>query len=148
MLDFFYEETIDAPSEVVFGLIEDLPAYADWNPFVTADSGSAGLNQVVKGKSFLGPFTVSYRHKIYEFTPGKSLCWKDFGLVALAACGDRARFVEPDNGKTRYKCHLRVSGPLSFIANAIFGKHLRHGIVEECKALKVLAENNARHANR
>ena len=148
MLDFVYEETIDAPAELVFGVIENLPAYVDWNPFITADSGSAGLHQVVKGKSFLGPFTVSYRHKIYEFTPGRSLCWKDFGLVALFACGDRARYVESTNGKTRYKCHLKVSGPLSFIAKMLFGKHLKHGIVEECKALKALAEKTAGETSR
>lgn len=148
MLDFVYQETIDAPPEVVFQLIEDLPAYADWNPFITADSGSAGLNQVVKGKSFLGPFTVAYRHKIYEFTPGKSLCWKDFGLVALFACGDRARFIDYERGKTRYTCHLKVSGPFAFVARMIFGKHLQHGIVEEFRALKRRAERQVGNADR
>ena len=83
MLDFTYEDTIDAPSDVVFEIMADLPAYKDWNPFVTAEIGKAGLNEVVKGKSFLGKSTVSYRHRIYEFTPGKSICWKDFGLAAL-----------------------------------------------------------------
>ena len=140
MLDFIHEETIDAPPEVVFGLIADLPAYAEWNPFITADSGLPALNEIVKGKSFLGPFTVSYRHKIYELTPGKSLCWRDFGLVALAACGDRSRIVEPSDGKTHYRCHLKVTGPLSLFAKLIFGKYLKRGIIAECQAMKELAE--------
>ena len=143
MLDFIHEEIIDAPSDVVFSLIADLPAYAEWNPFITAESGASALHEIVTGKSFLGPFTVRYRHKIYELTPGKSLCWKDFGLVALAACGDRSRMVEPHDGKTHYQCHLRVTGPFSIFAELIFGKHLKRGIIAECQAMKALAEKRA-----
>ena len=140
MLDFIYEETINAPADAVFDVIADLSAYKDWNPFVTAETGQAGINEVITGKSFLGGKAVSYRHRIYEMTPGRSLCWRDFGFPALFVCGDRARYVEERDGKTHYTCHLRVTGPLSFVASMLFANHLKQGVAAECRALKHLLE--------
>ena len=143
MLEFTHEETIDAPVEVVFDLLSDLPNYEKWNPFVTAESGIAKLDEVIKGKSFLGNMTVAYRHVIYEYKPNESIRWKDFGLPAIAVCGDRSRYLKSVDGKTHYKCYLKVSGPFSFIANLIFGEKLKNGIVAEATALKELAESQS-----
>jgi uncharacterized membrane protein len=145
MLDYLFEDTIDAPIEIVFDLISDLSNYKQWNPFVTVESGIASMDEVISGQSFLGKMTVPYRHKIYEFTPNKTLRWRDFGLLAIAVCGDRSRYIQFVDGITHYQCHLIVSGPLSFAASWLFGEKLRQGITAEFEALKREARKGQLH---
>jgi len=140
MWEFTHEDTIDASPETVFCLISDLPNYENWNPFLIIASGQVEIGGIVSGKSVLGRFTTSYRHKIFEYIPNRSLCWRDFGFPSLFVCGQRSRFVETRDGKTHYKCHLKLSGPFSGLVNLLFGNGLRDGIVAEANALKLEAE--------
>ena len=140
MWEFIHEETVDASAEEVFGLISDLPNYKNWNPFLIIALGQVEVGGVVSGKSVLGKFTTSYRHKIFEYIPNKSLCWRDFGFPSLFVCGQRSRYIENRDGKTHFKCYLKLSGPFSGLINLIFGEGLRNGIVAEAKALKKEAE--------
>ena len=139
MLDFTHQETIHAPPEAVFDLMADLQNYNEWNPFVTVESGTARMGEVVTGKARLRGREVPYRHKIYEFIPGKRLSWKDFGLLAWLVCGNRSRSVESVGGATLFTCHLVVTGPLSLVVKMLFGKSLCDGVVAEAKALKEMA---------
>jgi hypothetical protein len=136
MWEFTHEETIGAPVEVVFSLMTDLPKYKDWNPFLVTCSGQVEIGGVVSGKSVLGKATTSYRHKIFEYVPNRSLCWHDFGLLSLLVYSRRSRYTETRDGKTHYKCDLRISGPLSGLVNLMYGEGLRNGIVAEAGALK------------
>jgi hypothetical protein len=136
MWEFTHEETIDAPVEVVFGLMSDLLKYRNWNPFLITCSGRVEMGGVVSGKSVLGKSTTSYRHKIFEYVPNRSLCWHDFGLLSLFVYSRRSRYAETRDGKTHYKCHLIVTGPLSGLVNLMYGEGLRNGIVAEAGALK------------
>ena len=145
MWEFTHEETIDAPPETVFGLISDLPNYKKWNPFLIIASGNVEMDGIVTGKSVMGRFTTSYRHKIFEYIPNRSLCWRDFGFTSLFVCGQRSRYVETRDGKTHYKCHLKLSGPFSGLVNVIFGEGLRNGIVAEANALKNETENKSKN---
>ena len=136
MWEFTHEEIIDAPVEQVFSLLIDLPSYQNWNPFLIEAKGQIETGGVVTGKSVLGKMTTSYRHKILELTPNKSLCWRDFGFPSLFVCGQRSRYVETQDGKTHFRCHLKLSGPFSGLVNLLFGEGLRKGIVAEADALK------------
>jgi len=127
---------LEAPVDVVFDLITDLPNYKNWNPFLVTCSGKVELGGVVSGKSVLGKATTSYRHKIFEYVPNRSLCWHDFGLLSLLVYSRRSRYVETRDGKTHYKCHLRISRPLSGLVNLMYGEGLRNGIVAEAAELK------------
>ena len=140
MWQFTHEEMIDAPVEVVFKIIADLPDYPNWNPFLKSANGKVELGGIISGKSVVGKYTTSYRHKIFELVPNKSLCWQDFGIMALFVHSRRSRFTEARDGKTYYKCHLSISGPLAWLVNMIYGEGLRNGIVAEAKATKKEAE--------
>ena len=140
MWQFTHEETIDAPVEAVFRIISDLPSYPNWNPFLKSANGKVEVGGVISGKSVVGKYTTSYRHKIFEYIPNKSLCWQDFGFMALFVHSRRSRYVEPRDGKTYYKCHLSLTGPLSGLVNLMLGEGLRNGIVAEAKATKKEAE--------
>ena len=145
MWEFTHEETIDASPEIVFRLISDLRNYENWNPFLIIASGQVEIGGIVSGKSVLGRFTTSYRHKIFEYVPNRSLCWRDFGFPSLFVCGQRSRYLKTREGKTHYRCHLKLSGPFSGLVNLIFGEGLRNGIVAEANALKNEAENNSQN---
>jgi hypothetical protein len=67
MWQFEHEEIVDAPVEVVFKLISDLPNYPNWNPFLIIARGKVEMGGVISGKSVLGKRTTSYRHKIFEY---------------------------------------------------------------------------------
>lgn len=141
MWKFTYEETIEARPEKVFDLIKDFSKSANWNPFVVSASGPAELGGVVRGKVKLGFVKLSFRHKIVEYIRNKSVCWRDFGLVArLFYCGQRCRYVEARGATVHYKCEMQVSGPLSGLARLILGRALRNGVIAETRALKYEAE--------
>ena len=140
MWQFEHEEIIDAPVEVVFKLISDLPNYPNWNPFLIIARGKVEMGGVISGKSVLGKRTTSFRHKIFEYIPNKSLCWHDFGFISKFVYSQRSRYTVNRDGKTYYKCHLRISGPLSGLVNIMFGDGLRNGIMAEAKATKKEAE--------
>lgn len=141
MWEFTHQETIDASPETVFRLIADLPNYKNWNPFLIVASGQVEVGGIVSGKSVLGKFATSYRHKIFQYVPNRSLCWRDFGFPSLFVCGQRSRYLETRAGKTHYQCHLKLSGPFSGLVNLVFGEGLRTGIVAEARALRKEAEN-------
>jgi hypothetical protein len=141
MWKFTYEETIDAQIERVFHLISDFSISASWNPFVISASGPAELGGVIRGTVKMGIFKIPFRHKIFEYVHNKSVCWRDFGLIALLFyCGQRCRYVEARGDKVHYKCEIQVSGPLSGLASLIVGRALRNGVIAETRALKYEAE--------
>ena len=143
MWNFTYEETIKARPEKVFDLIKDFSKSASWNPFVVSASGPAELGGVIRGKVKLGYIKLSFRHKIIEYIQNKSVCWRDFGLVALLFyCGQRSRYIETRGNSVHYKCVLQVSGPLSGLSRLFLGRALRNGVIAETKVLKYEAEKD------
>lgn len=140
MWEFKYTETIEAPPETVYAYITNTGEYPQWNPFIVSAEGPIALDGVISGDSQLGRFKVGYRHKIYGLEPNRRLCWRDFGFSSLFACGDRCRELTPQGNATRYECKLRISGPLAWLVDRLFGKGLRDGIVAEARAIKTLAE--------
>lgn len=135
MWEFSHEQMINATPEQVFKLLVDLPGYRNWNPFLFEVAGAVEQGGVVTGKSVLGRFTASFRHKIFEFVPNRRLCWRDFGLMALFVCGQRSRHLEARGGKTHYRCDLKISGPLAGLVKFMFADGLRRGIVAEAGAI-------------
>ncbi len=136
MWEYTYETTMDAPPEVVYGLIANLSDYQNWNPFIVQAEGTLGLGQVITGRASMGRFRLPYSHRIYEYIPGKSLCWRDFGPGAWFICGQRRRYVEVRGDKTHYTCHLQVTGLLAGLARLVVGIPLRNGIIAEAEAMK------------
>ncbi len=143
MWEFEVHEEIYAPVEAVFDLMSRIEDYPEWNPFIVRVQGEARLGEVVSGLSKLGPFQLPFRHRIYEYLPGRCIAWKDFGVTTAFVCGDRSRTLRSVNGATAYHCKLRISGLLSFLVRWFFGGGLRSGIIAEMKALRELAEGRS-----
>ena len=140
MWEFTYNESIEAPAEAVFRLIEDLSGYEKWNPFLVRASGNIAVGGTVTGRSNLGWTVTPFKHKIFDYSLNQRLCWRDFGFAAVFACGERSRFVTEADGTTKYRCHLKLTGPFAGLINVLFGKGLRQGVEAEARAMKVMAE--------
>jgi len=140
MWSYEYEMCIDAPINVVFGILQDLEHYSLWNPFLVEAEGQVEVDGIVRGKVALGALKMPFEHKIFAYEPNHCVCWRDFGVTAQLVRGQRSRFVADLAGKTHYRCVLQVAGPLSLMSKMVFGKALCEGIVAEARALKYLAE--------
>src|SRR5438105_3843565 len=71
------EAIINAPVDVVWNLITDLPGYASWNPWVTKAEGSFTPGSHVKVDAKMGPVTQQFEHVVMTVTPKSFLCWRD-----------------------------------------------------------------------
>src|SRR5688572_11790585 len=70
------EIDIDAPPERVWAQLVDLPAYADWNPFITAAEGSPEAGRPLKLRMEPpGGRGITIRPKVTAVTPGATLEW-------------------------------------------------------------------------
>ncbi|WP_054814482.1 SRPBCC domain-containing protein [Nocardia arizonensis] len=130
-MGFVIDETvyIDAPAEVVWHVITDLPRYGEWNPFVTECASS-----LVPGEPIDMLVTVAgstprrQREFIRSHTPGRELsyCMRPAPLGTLHSL--RSHTVTPiSETRTRYESHFQLDGWLHPLVAALLGRNLRRG---------------------
>jgi len=93
---------ISAPPEQVWAELVDLPAYADWNPFIVRAEGriEQGARLVLRMQPSGGrPMTV--RPRLVEVSPGRELRW--LGRLGLPGLMDaeHAFELQPHGSGTR-----------------------------------------------
>lgn len=135
------ETEIEAPSEVVWGILMEFPTYPDWNPFVKSIEGetSVGSRLAVKIQP-QGSRAVPMRPKVTEFVDGVSFEW--LGHLGVAGIFDgRHRFeVEPDGERTRFIQREEFKGVLVPLLAKWLDKGTRSGFELMNRALKEQAE--------
>lgn len=133
---YTYECEFEQPAETLYAIMSDVSAYENWNPFLIKAAGDVCIEGVVKGRSKLGNTVTPFRHRVYQLTPNKSICWRDFGFMALFVCGFRERHLETKDGKTHYRCVVGMTGPFASITAKVFGPGLTSGVEAEARALE------------
>ena len=133
--------TIHASPEVVFSVVADLDAYADWNPWITAARGVPEPGESVDVDLVLGGRQRVGLHTILEVERPSRFCWRDRGWTTAFAYGQRCRTFErlPDGG-TAFHVELLISGPFTRTVERRFGAELRERLEEETAALAQRAE--------
>ncbi len=135
------EATIQAPVDVVWNLVTDLPGYSSWNPWVIKAEGSFTPGARVKVNVKMGPITQTYDHAVMTVTPKSFACWRDAGWNSWFVYGQRCRWFEQNpDGSVHYKVQLMIDGPLDKVAAATNGPCLQTGMAAETNALKERAE--------
>jgi hypothetical protein len=141
--------TIDAPADVVWGVMLDLGSYPAWNPFVVRVDGPPGRPPAVGSELVLhvrwaGGRGVTTRERITRLEPpadGRALLEYEFGgpLAALGLVrGRRRQEVESVPGdSSRYRTAETLHGLLAFAAP--IGR-VRDGFERHAAALKARAE--------
>lgn len=138
---------IDAPRDVVWDLLMDLPHYKDWNPWITSAEGTVTPGAHVHVNAVMGPITEPFDHVVMTVTPKSFFCWRDSGWNSWFAYGQRCRWLdETPDGKTHFHQQVLVDGPLDIVAKIFNGPCLAAGIANETQAIKATAEARA-HAH-
>ncbi|HEY1540208.1 MAG TPA: SRPBCC domain-containing protein [Solirubrobacteraceae bacterium] len=98
------ETTIDvvAPPDAVWAVLVDLPAYADWNPFITRAGGrpAAGERLTLKLQQAKGR-GLTIRPKVLVAEPGRELCWLGHLLIPGIFDGRHRFTIRPIDGGCR-----------------------------------------------
>jgi hypothetical protein len=133
---------IEAPAARVWEIIDDLPRYPEWNPFIVRAAGErrvgAKLDVSIRAP---GMSAVKFHPRILNYVPGTLIRWKGILWIPGLFDGRHALLVESlGEGRSRFTTHEDVSG----ILLPVLGKAMRasqQGFDEMSRALKKRAES-------
>jgi hypothetical protein len=142
---FRIEETleIDAPADVVWQVITDLPRYGEWNPFVVACRSTLVVGETIEMRvRIFSGLAQPQRETVLEHLPLERLCYGlpggRLGALASRRCHElRAAGA----GRTRYQSRFELSGFLSPVVRALLGARLERGFGAMTAALRRRAED-------
>jgi hypothetical protein len=136
---------IAAPAATVWNVIVDLPAYADWNPFVVGcDSTLVAGSPIVMRVRLFPSFTQTQRETVFEHVPLERLCYGLDGNTLRAVASRRCHELHalgPD--RTRYVSDFQLSGWLSGVVRLLLGARLEHGFGAMTDAIRRRSEEIA-----
>lgn len=139
------EIEIDAPPEVVWDVLVDLAAYADWNPFIVSSEGRPVVGERLKNRlEPPGGRAVTFRPVVTEVEPQRRLEW--LGRLGVPGIFDgRHRFeLHPStSGGTTFTQSESISGILVRWLRSSLDKHTVAGFEAMNAALKARAESRA-----
>jgi hypothetical protein len=138
---------IDAPPSVVWDVLVDLEAWADWNPFIVSSSGSVAVGeQLTNRMEPPGGKGMTFKPRVTEVVDQQVFEW--LGRLGLPGIFDgRHRFeLSEQGGQTRLEHTEAFSGLLvPFMRGSLDGQTLP-GFEAMNAALKARAEARARAA--
>ncbi|MGV9415321.1 SRPBCC family protein [Nocardia sp. NPDC003693] len=132
---YYSEALIDASPEVTYRVITDFERYSEWNPWLTAVRGAPEPGASVAAQVVLNDNARHAMHEVTVVDPGRRFGWRDKGWVTALAGGNRLRVLLTEGDRTRLVVRLALTGPLAFLAHALFGTSLVRGLAAETAAL-------------
>ncbi|HEY9556213.1 MAG TPA: SRPBCC domain-containing protein [Acidimicrobiales bacterium] len=136
------EIEIGAPPAVVWAVLTDLPAYPDWNPFITSSQGALAVGErLVNRLEPPGGRPITFKPTITEIEDGRALSW--LGRLLLPGLFDgRHRFeLVPSGEGTRLLNMERFAGALVPFMRKSLDTRTHAGFEAMNTALKVRAES-------
>jgi hypothetical protein len=138
-------QTIGAPPEVVYRVISDTSAYAEWNPWIRSVKGVASrVGDEVVAEVRLGQKSMRVRHRVLVASPPWRFGWCDVGWFTPLAGGRRLRWIEAVEGGSRLVGRIQLYGPLAPVAWRLHGAAIRDGMSAEARALAARAAGLSR----
>ncbi|MEV5836184.1 SRPBCC domain-containing protein [Nocardia sp. NPDC052112] len=138
---------IDAPAELVWQVITDLPRYGEWNPFcIECRSTLVPGEPIDMLVALSGPKPRRQREWMVSHTPGTELSYsmKPVPLGALHSL--RSHHVTPLGAdRTRYESHFELGGWLHPLVVATLGKNLQRGFAGMTEGIQKQAESLRAH---
>lgn len=143
MFELVTEIEINASPDRVWRVLTDLPAHAEWNPFVHEISGplSVGAKLTVRVRP-PGGRGMTFRPTVRAVTPGSEFRWLGHLLVPGLFDGEHYFRLSPvGNTSTRFVHGERFSGLLVSLARSSLDSGTRAGFEAMNQALKARAES-------
>jgi hypothetical protein len=135
---------IDAPASVVWGVLTDIRAYSDWNPFMRRLEGDLreGSKLDVRIEP-PGARPMSFKPTVLQVEPERELRWLGRFLVPGLLDGEHSLRVEPiGEGRSRFTQAERFRGVLVRLFTSTLDK-TETGFDQMNHALKERAERAA-----
>jgi hypothetical protein len=135
---------IDAPPSVVWDVLVDLEAYADWNPYITSASGPVVAGErLVNRMEPPGGRSMTFKPTVTEVVEGRTFEW--LGRLVLPGIFDgRHRFdLSERDGGTTLEHSEAFGGVLVRFMRGSLDRHTLAGFEAMNAALKERAEARA-----
>lgn len=120
---------LDAPREVVWGVLTDFSSYGQWNPMAVRCASSLVPGEPMDMKVRLGRVSIRrQREWVRTHTPGVefSYAMKPVPFGALRSLRSQT-LTDLDGGRTRYAAHFEIRGWLEPVVRLLLGRSLRSG---------------------
>jgi len=139
------EIEIDAPVEAVWGVITDLEAYAEWNPFITQSSGEAAIgNKLVNRMEPPDGKAMTFKPVVTAVEPTETFEWLGrLGVPGVFDGRHRFELTTTPSGGTRVAHGEHFSGVLVRFMRKSLDSQTLAGFELMNAALKARAEATA-----
>lgn len=136
------EIEIDAPAEVVFGILLDFESYPQWNPLTVRIDGVPEVDEVLTLHVELNGKKMVRKHVVSRVDAPEALCWTIRTKQPWLMRGERCQRVEDlGDGRCRYTNDEQVHGLTSGLVVLLgFKSKVRAGLEATGAALKDRAE--------
>lgn len=135
------EITIDAPADVVWGILTDLPAYPQWNPFIVSAEGPVEVGAKLRNRlEPPGGKAMTFSPQVTVVDANRKFEW--LGRLGLPGVFDGRHIfeLEPAGSGTRFIQREEFSGILvPLFARSLDGA-TKDGFVAMNEAIKERAE--------
>jgi len=142
MRELVFSIEINAPPQVVWNALTDLPRFREWNPFIRRASGSTETGGTVRVRvrpSLAVP--LFFHASVLESDEPHELRWRGHVLTSWIASGEHTFMLEPkEAGGVHFVQREVLTGLLPRIAPRLFERETRRGFEAMNRALKARAE--------
>lgn len=119
---------IAAPPEVVWEVISDLPAYAEWNPFCLECASTLKPGDPIDMKVQLLARPQRQREWMIEYEEGRRFAYSMKPVPLGALSSYRAHELRSDvPDRTRYHSYFHLQGWLRPVVSGLLGRRLHAG---------------------
>ena len=136
------EITIEAPPEVVWDVLVDLPGYQRWNPFIVEAQGRAEVGtRLVNRLQPPGGTSVTFKPTVTEVDAGRSFEWLGrLGFPGVFDGRHRFELVATEDDSTRLRHSEQLDGILVRFLRKSLDTQTLAGFEAMNRALKERAE--------
>jgi hypothetical protein len=135
------EIVINAPAEVVWGVILDFENYGLWNTFCPGMKGEAVLGSPLEMQVDLGNGLQLQVEYITKIEPFHTIVWSMENKPGDPIHADRAQYIKPiDDSSCRYLSIDEFSGELASLMIEQMGQQVEKGFNDCAAGLKARAE--------
>ena len=137
-----FELDVDAPADIVWGVVSDMSRYVEWNPFVIRASSTCEVGAPIRMKVRLFSwFAQSQTEEITEFRAPERICWGLTGGGSSALRSRRCQVVASvDPSRSRYISEFQLSGWFAPVVMGLLSRRLADGFRGMSDAVKARAE--------
>ncbi|WOC11643.1 SRPBCC domain-containing protein [Gordonia sp. MP11Mi] len=135
---------IDAPADVVWGVLTDFGAYHEWNPFQLDCSTTLTPGAPIDMKVNLGPGGPMRQREFIDEVDNAGR-WFTYRMkpapLGLVTSLRRQSVVDLGGGRSRYDSHFEINGALSIVVKTLLGKALVTKFADATQALGARAQS-------